>query len=77
MTRAYVLLQAAPGQAGSVARAVGAVPGVSSTDVVSGPYDVIAEVEAANMDDLGRMILASIQGIPGVRRTLTCPVVRF
>jgi hypothetical protein len=30
--------------------------------------------EAANMEDLGKSVLAKVQAIPGITRTLTCPV---
>jgi hypothetical protein len=29
------------------------------------------------MDDLGRLVVAKIQTIEGITRTLTCPVVRL
>jgi DNA-binding Lrp family transcriptional regulator len=75
--QAYVLIQAAVGRSAPVAQAVAEVQGVSSTDVVTGPYDVIARVQAADMDELGKLILSRIQGVEGVVRTLTCPVVRL
>ena len=37
--------------------------------------DVIARVEASNVDDLGRLVIAKLQDVPGITRTLTCPVV--
>jgi len=74
---AYVLIQAEVGRAGPVAHAVAEVQGVRSTDVVTGPYDAIARAEAADMDELGRLILGKIQAVDGVVRTLTCPVVRL
>ena len=50
------------------------IESVRSSDVVSGPYDVIAVAEAADIDDLGKMVVARIQSVDGVTRTLTCPV---
>jgi DNA-binding Lrp family transcriptional regulator len=77
MIEAYVLIQAEVGRAGSVAQAIMRVQGVRSTDVVTGPYDAIARVAAADMDELGKLILGGIQAVDGVVRTLTCPVVRL
>ena len=77
MIEAYVLIQAEVGMAGPVARALGEIPGVRSMDVVTGPYDVIARAEAANIDALGKLIVAKVQTVEGVARTLTCPVVRL
>lgn len=48
-----------------------------SSEVVTGPYDVIARAEAADMDDLGKLVVARIQAVDGVTRTLTCPVMKL
>ena len=77
MVRAYVLIQAEVGQAARVANEVAEVDGVGSVVAVTGPYDVIAMVETASIDDLGRMVVSRIQGVNGITRTLTCPVVHF
>jgi len=77
MVQAYVLIQAEVGRSAEVAEAVGKIPGVRFADVVAGPYDVIAWAEAADIDGLGKHILAKVQAVGGVTRTLTCPVVRF
>jgi DNA-binding Lrp family transcriptional regulator len=45
--------------------------------VVNGPYDVIVRAEAADIDGLGKLIVAKVQAVPGVTRTLTCPVVHL
>jgi DNA-binding Lrp family transcriptional regulator len=42
---------------------------------VTGPYDVIVRAEAKNIDELGKLVLAQVQGVNGITRTLTCPVV--
>lgn len=60
-----------------MAREVGAIEGVSSAVAVTGPYDVIAVVQAASIDALGKMLLSRIQGVKGITRTLTCPVVHI
>jgi DNA-binding Lrp family transcriptional regulator len=50
---------------------------VTSAEAVTGPYDVIALVEARNLDELGRLVVGKVQAIQGVTRTLTCPVARL
>jgi DNA-binding Lrp family transcriptional regulator len=72
-----VLIQAEVGQAARVANEVAEIDGVGSAVAVTGPYDLIAIVEAASIDDLGRMVVSGIQGVKGITRTLTCPVVHF
>jgi DNA-binding Lrp family transcriptional regulator len=72
--QAYILIQTEVGKAGSVAQAVKGIAGVTIAEGVTGPYDVIMRAEAASMEELGRMVLSKVQSIPGITRTLTCPV---
>lgn len=44
---------------------------------VTGPYDVIVRAEAGSVDELGRLVVAEVQRVPGITRTLTCPVVHL
>jgi DNA-binding Lrp family transcriptional regulator len=76
MLGAYILIQAELGRAAQVAGQVSAVPGVTATVGVTGPYDVIAIAEADNADDLGNLVVARIQRIDGITHTLTCPIVQ-
>jgi DNA-binding Lrp family transcriptional regulator len=75
--RAYILIQSQVGASAEVVRDVAQIKGVTSGEAVTGPYDVIALVEARNLDELGRLVVGTLQAIEGVTRTLTCPVVRL
>ena len=77
MIEAFVLIQAEVGMASRVGQTVSAMQGVRSSDVVTGPYDVVARVEAASIDALGSLVVSKIQAVDGITRTLTCPVVRL
>ncbi len=72
--KAYILIQTAV-NAGHVAKEIRELAGVHSADDVSGPYDVIVEATAPDMDSLGQMVVARIQAVEGITRTLTCPIV--
>lgn len=74
MVEAIVLVQVKVGASSAVVRAVGQVGGVTEAYVVSGPYDIIARVEADGLDQLGQLVVSSIQAVEGVTRTLTCPI---
>jgi len=43
---------------------------------ITGPYDVIASIQAPSLDQLGRLVVSRIQVVDGVTRTLTCMVIR-
>jgi DNA-binding Lrp family transcriptional regulator len=79
--RAYVLIEAAVGKARSVAEGVQKLnlveARVISVDAVTGPFDVIALLEADDLDRLGRAVTEGIQQVDGVQRTTTCLVVRL
>lgn len=77
MVQAYILIQTEVGKAAQVAKEVGAINGVTSAEDVTGPYDVIVRAEAKTVDDLGKLVVAKIQAVEGITRTLTCPVVHL
>lgn len=77
MVQAYVLIQTEVGKAALVADEVRLIPGVEAADDVTGPYDVIVKASAEDVDALGKLVVAKIQAIEGITRTLTCPVVHL
>lgn len=77
MVHAYILVQTEVGKAAEVASQIAKIAGVMQADDVTGPYDVIVRAEADNVDDLGKLVVAQIQGVSGITRTLTCPIVHI
>lgn len=76
MTAAYILIQTEIGKPTQVAASLLEL-GVGAVDAVTGPYDIIVRVEAADIDALGKLVVGKIQSVEGVVRTLTCPVVHL
>jgi DNA-binding Lrp family transcriptional regulator len=74
---AYILIQTEVGKAAQVAKDIVEITGVQQAEDVTGPYDVIVRAEARNLDELGRLVVARVQAVDGITRTLTCPVVRL
>ncbi|PXY27059.1 Lrp/AsnC family transcriptional regulator [Prauserella muralis] len=77
MVHAYILIQTEVGKAASVAAEIAGLPGVTSSEDVTGPYDVIVRAAADNVDELGQLVVAKVQNVEGITRTLTCPVVHL
>src|ERR687895_1997279 len=75
--QAYILIQTEVGKAAQVAKEVRDIEGVDAAEDVTGPYDVIVRASAPNVDDLGKLVVAKIQAVEGITRTLTCPVVHL
>lgn len=72
---AYILIQTELGEASTVALAAKDIPGVETAEDVTGPYDVIVRAAAEDVNQLGKLVVSRVQSIPGITRTLTCPIV--
>jgi len=77
VVQAYILAQTEVGKAAAVAAEIGGITGVISAEDVTGPYDVIVRAEAEDVDRLGQLVVARVQSVGGITRTLTCPVVHL
>jgi DNA-binding Lrp family transcriptional regulator len=77
VVHAYILIQTEVGKAAAVAASISEIAGVTKAEDVTGPYDVIVRAEANSVDELGRLVVARVQSVDGITRTLTCPVVNL
>jgi DNA-binding Lrp family transcriptional regulator len=77
VVQAYILIQTEVGKASAVAEVISKISGVIQAEDVTGPYDVIVRAQADTVDDLGRLVVAKVQQVEGITRTLTCPVVHL
>jgi len=75
MAQAYVLIEATPKRARPACARIAKIPGVQAAHLVTGPYDIIAFVEAPDPQAIGSLVLAKIHAVDGVGRTITCVVV--
>ena len=73
-TKAFILIEAKVGMVQQVVRSLRALNGVARADVITGTYDVMVLVEAADMSAMADLVTGRIQGVPGVLRTITCVV---
>ena len=72
---AYVLITVAIGKVRSAAKELRKISGVKSVRVVTGPYDIIAFVEAKDLASLTNTVVGDIHRIKGVVDTNTAIVV--
>jgi len=73
--RAYILIDTNPGQSSSVVVELSGKPEVISADVIWGPHDVIAVVEADDIDKLMHLVQTDISLIDGIAHMDTCLIV--
>jgi len=71
-TKAYILIETAVGESNSVVDALRLISGMHSLDPVTGPYDIIATIEAPDLNAVGDIITSDIHTISGIIRTVTC-----
>ena len=71
-TKAFVLIETTVGKTKDVVSALRLVKSVSSVDVVTGPYDIIAIIEADDLGSVGDAVTGSVHTIDGIQRTVTC-----
>jgi DNA-binding Lrp family transcriptional regulator len=75
MVSAYVLVSVEPGKNWEVLSSLRAVDGVKQAHACWGQPDIFAFVEVSDEKALADTVLATVQGIPGVRATETHIVV--
>ena len=75
VTKAYLLIETAVGKTRDVANTLSGLTGITTVDVVTGPYDIIALVSGEDMSVVGDLVTGHIHTVPGVVRTVTCVAV--
>jgi hypothetical protein len=69
-----MLIQTEVGRAEVIAKQLATLTGVLSSEYVTGPYDVVVRIGAGTVDELQSTVVAGIQQVTGITRTLTCPI---
>lgn len=72
MTQAYILIETAQGKGMDLVAEIRKLKMVKQAHFVTGPYDVIAFVEADDLKALGDFLVKEVQSTGYVARTLTC-----
>ena len=69
-----MLIQTEVGRAEVVAKQLAGLPGVLSSEYVTGPYDVVVRIGAEDLATLQADVVPGVQQVAGITRTLTCPI---
>jgi len=70
--KAFVLIETVVGRTKEVVTSIKQLGGVKSVDTVTGPYDIIAIIEAKSLNEIGDLVTGKIHPIAGISRTVTC-----
>jgi DNA-binding Lrp family transcriptional regulator len=71
---AYVLIKIAPGKSRIITEQISKIEGVKTAHPVTGMFDIIAYIEAVDINNLTGTVRARIQTLEGVLRTHTAIV---
>mgnify|MGYP001079700496 FL=1 len=69
--KAYVLRETAVGKTKNVLKSLRQVKGVREVDAVTGEYDIVAVIEAEDLNSIGELVTGNIHTIGGIQRTTT------
>ena len=70
--KAFALIDTAVGKTEEVVSILNKIEGLKSVDTVTGPYDIIAVIEAEDVNKIGDLLTGKIHAIKGIARTVTC-----
>ena len=71
-TKAFILIEVQVGRANNVADSLRSLQDVTSAEVVTGPYDIIASIQVSDMAAMADLVTSQMQSIRGVIKTITC-----
>ena len=75
MARAYVLIKTRVGETSAVRDKLARNENIRAADVIIGPYDILALVEADDLNSIGTVVMRFVHEVGGVENTITCPVI--
>ncbi len=70
--QAFVLINVTGDHTKSAYKTITRISGVKAVYAVTGVYDIIAHVEAEDINILSDLIVSKIRAIDGVTQTMTC-----
>ena len=75
MARAYVLIKTRVGETSTVRDRLVGSEHIRTADVIIGPYDILALVEAEDLNAIGTVVMQFVHEVGGVENTITCPII--
>ena len=69
--KAYVLIVTDPGDTQHVLDQIDGLQGIEAAHEVMGPYDIVVEISAHNLQDIPRVLRDCIRPIKGVQSTIS------
>jgi len=77
MEKVYVLINVKPGKLEEVASTVKTLPEIKNSSVVTGPYDIIAEIDGETITEVLSIVVKKLRIIEGIETTETLVSVKL
>lgn len=74
---AFILIDVTGNHTKSAYKTLTRIQGVKSLHAVTGPFDLIAEVEADTIEELNDIVLSRIRSVDGITKTSTALVLKM
>ena len=74
---AFVLVDVIGDHTKSAFKTITRIPGVKHVYVITGPHDLIVDIESETMEDLNDLVLSRLRSVDGVRKTTTAIVLNL
>ncbi len=74
---AFVLIDTTGNHTKSAYKTLTRIEGIKAVFPVTGPYDLIAQVEAETLEELNDLIMVRIRGVDGITKTNTAIVLNI
>ena len=74
---AFIMVDVAGDHTKSAYKTITRIPFVKKVDAVTGPFDLVAQIEAATLESLNDLVLSRIRGVDGVVKTSTAIILNL
>ena len=74
---AFVFIDTTGNHTKSAYKTLTRIQGVKAVYPVTGPHDLVAQVEAETLEELNDLVMARIRGIDGITKTNTAIVLKL
>ncbi len=76
MITAYVLVEGAPGKnVKNVRDQIRGLAGVKSAELVTGPYDIVVQIQGKDINELSKVVTDKMLSVKGVGKTITLMII--
>jgi DNA-binding Lrp family transcriptional regulator len=74
---AFIMVDVTGDHTKSAYKTITRIPLVKKVDAVTGPFDLIVQIEAETLESLNELVLSRIRGVDGVIKTSTAIILNL